>query len=146
MSEGPRGVLVPAAIREAILAHAAAEAPLEACGIVVGSAPAGVGGTAIRYVPTRNALASPYRFEVDPRDLVRLTIETDAVGQALWAIVHSHTRTEARPSPTDVEAARYPDAVYLVVGPMLGGEPQLRAWRIAGGEASELRLESVVPS
>ena len=70
---------------------------------------------ALRFVPTRNKAASPYRYEIDPDDLLRLTIATDDADEVFWAIVHSHVRSPARPSPTDVGLAFYPDALYLLV-------------------------------
>ena len=76
---GPSAVVLPRAIRDALIAHARAEAPNEACGIIVGDRPAGDGGRALRWVPLRNPLASPYRYAIDPDDLLRLTIETDQI-------------------------------------------------------------------
>jgi proteasome lid subunit RPN8/RPN11 len=124
---------------EAIVAQALAEQPLEACGLVVGSAPAGEGGAARRYVPCRNAAASPVRYSVHPDDLLRVTLETDGADEVIWAIAHSHVASPAIPSPTDVGRAQYPDALYLVVS--LTGEPSLRAWRIVEGEMHEVVLE-----
>ena len=112
---GPTLVSVPAPIREAIVAQARAEYPNEACGLIVGDAPAADGGQALHYVPTRNKAASPYRYEVDPRDLLRLTIETDDADEVFWGIVHSHTHSPAVPSPTDLGLAFYPDSLYLLV-------------------------------
>ena len=108
MTEGP--VRLPRAIADAILAHARAEAPLEACGLIPGSAPAADGGEPLRYVPCRNALASPVRYTVHPEDLLRVTVEADDAGGVIWGIVHSHVRSPAVPSPTDVDLAYYPDA------------------------------------
>jgi proteasome lid subunit RPN8/RPN11 len=99
---GPVSAALPASIRDAIVAHSRAGDPNEACGIVVGSAPAADGGVALRWVPLRNAAASPYRYSISPDDLLRLTIETDDADEVFWAIVHSHVASPARPSPTDV--------------------------------------------
>ena len=74
---GPAEVALSAAIREAIVVQARAEYPNEACGLIVGDAPAADGGAALRFEPTLNKAASPYRYEIDPPDLLRLTIETD---------------------------------------------------------------------
>ncbi len=140
--DAPPTVALPATIRDAIVAHALGELPNEACGIVVGDRPAATGGRSLRFVPVRNAAASPTRYEMDGRDLVRLTLETDDRGEAFWAIVHSHVRGEPRPSPTDVADARYPEALHLIVGPLDGSRPlEVRAWRIAGQEAAEVALE-----
>src|SRR4029079_11692866 len=63
---GPASARLPQAIREAIIDHARAAVPNEACGIIVGNRPAGEGGTASGWVPLRNPLASPYRYAIDP--------------------------------------------------------------------------------
>jgi proteasome lid subunit RPN8/RPN11 len=143
---GPVSVHLPAAIRAAIIAHARAEAPNEACGLLVGDAAAGDGGRALRFEPTRNKAASPYRYEIDPDDLLRLTIATDDADQVFWGIVHSHTHTPAKPSPTDIGLAFYPDALYVLVSlsqdevDMVTGGPGVRAWRIVDGEVHEVEL------
>ena len=147
MVSGP-AVSLPAAIREAIVAHARAEYPNEACGLVIGDGAAAGGGTALRFEATRNKAASPYRYEIDPQDLLRLTIETDDADEVFWAIVHSHTHTPAVPSPTDVGLAFYPDALYVLVSlsedeadPATGAE-SIRAWRIVDGAIHEVALTS----
>jgi proteasome lid subunit RPN8/RPN11 len=146
VSPVPSSVALAPAIRDAIVAHARAEYPNEACGLIVGDAPAEDGGTALRFEATRNKAASPYRYEIDPEDLLRLTIATDDADEVFWAIVHSHTHTPAVPSPTDVGLAFYPDALYLLVSlsddeaDPVSGEPSLRAWRILDGEVAEVPL------
>jgi proteasome lid subunit RPN8/RPN11 len=143
---GPASAVLPAAIREAIVAHAREGYPNEACGLIVGDAPAAAGGGALRFEATRNKAASPYRYEIDPDDLYRLTIATDDADEVFWGIVHSHTHTPAVPSPTDVGLAFYPDALYLLVSlaedqaDPATGEPGIRAWRILGGEVFEVAL------
>jgi proteasome lid subunit RPN8/RPN11 len=145
---GPAAVDLPSSIREAIVAQARAEYPNEACGLIVGDAPAASGGRAIQYVPTRNKAASPYRYEIDPADLYRLTIETDDADQVFWGIVHSHTHSPAVPSPTDVGLAFYPDALFLLVSlsddeaDPATGDPSLRAWRIVDGSVHEVALSA----
>jgi proteasome lid subunit RPN8/RPN11 len=127
--------------------HARAEYPNEACGLIVGSAPAAEGGRPLRWTPCRNRAASPYRYEIDPDDLLRLTIETEEADESFWAIVHSHTHTAARPSPTDIGLAFYPDALYLLVSlsadeaDATSGLPSVRAWRIVDGDVHEVALQ-----
>ena len=143
---GPGRARLPAGIRDSIVAHARAEAPLEACGVIVGDRPAADGGRALRFEPTRNKAASPYRYEIHPDDLLRLTIATDASDEVFWAIAHSHTHTPAVPSPTDVSLAFYPDSLYLLVAladdqaDAGSGEPGIRAWRIVDGAVDEVPL------
>jgi [CysO sulfur-carrier protein]-S-L-cysteine hydrolase len=125
-------VVVPDVVRRAIAEHARAEAPNEACGLLVMR-----DGLAKRYEPGRNVAASRYRFElqVDP-ELWFLEDE----GYEL-AIVHSHpdeAPTGARPSRTDVEnIGLWEGRPYLVYSLADGN---LRAYRIARGEISDLTL------
>ena len=142
----PGSVELPDDIRAAIVEHARSDYPNEACGIVIGTAPAAEAGRALRFEPTRNAAASPYRYEIDSADLLRLTLQADDADEAFWAIVHSHVRSPARPSPTDIGLAFYPDALYVLVSlsvteaDPVSGEPDIRAWRIVGGDVTEVAL------
>ena len=134
---------------QALIDHARADAPNEACGLIVGDRPAADGGRVLRFEPTRNAAASPYRYEIHPDDLYRLTVTTDDAGEVFWAIVHSHTHTPAVPSPTDIGLAFYPDALYLLVSLAMDevdgatGTPSVRAWRIVDGVTSEVALDVI---
>ncbi|MEO7664429.1 MAG: M67 family metallopeptidase [Candidatus Limnocylindrales bacterium] len=140
-------VLLPAAIRDAIVAHARAEDPNEACGLIIGDRPAAEGGRALRWAPARNRAASPFRYEIDPDDLLRLTIETDDAEEAFWGIVHSHTHSPAVPSPTDLRLAFYPEALYVLVSldaaeaDRATGAESVRAWRIVDGVADEVVVQ-----
>jgi proteasome lid subunit RPN8/RPN11 len=112
-------VVIPAEVRAAIATHAREEAPNEACGVVVLRA-----GTAERYVPGRNALASPYRFEleIDP-DVWFLEDE----GYEL-AVCHSHPETAPRPSKTDLaNVGLWAGKPYLIYSP--AGD-DLAAWKL----------------
>jgi proteasome lid subunit RPN8/RPN11 len=118
---------------EAMVAHARADDPNECCGVIVGDRPAADGGVPIRWQATRNAYASPYRYTIHPDDLYQLMVEVDdADDRVFWAIVHSHVRSAAYPSPTDVAQAIYADALYLLVS-LEADEPALGAFRIVGG-------------
>jgi len=133
-------------IRAALIAHARAEYPNEMCGLIVGDRPAGEGGRALRFEPTRNKAASPYRYEIDPDDLLRLTIATDEADEVFWGIAHSHTHTPPVPSPTDIGLAFYPESLYLLVSladdqaDVTTGQPGIRAWRIVDGAIDEVPL------
>ncbi len=145
---GPTSAILPETVRAAIVAHARAGYPNEACGIVIGTAAAADGGLALRFAPTSNAAPSPYRYEIDSTDLLRLTLEADDADEAFWAVVHSHVRSPARPSPTDIGLAFYPDALYILVSlaeseaDPVTGQPGVRAWRIVAGEVFEVALSA----
>jgi proteasome lid subunit RPN8/RPN11 len=124
-------VVIPADVRGALEEHARAEAPNEACGLLVFR-----DGTAERYVPGRNAAASPYRFELEADPDVWF-LEDD--GYEL-AVFHSHLDAPAYPSRTDVEniglwAAR----PYLILTVRTG---ELAAFRIADGRIEPLPLSA----
>lgn len=136
---GPGSVRLSAPLIESIVAHARSEYPNEACGLVIGDRPAAEGGLALRFEPTRNRAASPYRYEIDSEDLLRLTIATDDADEVFWAIVHSHVRSPAYPSPTDVTLALYPDALYVLVS-LAAPEPALGAFRIVDGAIHPVEL------
>jgi proteasome lid subunit RPN8/RPN11 len=116
------------------------------CGVIVGDGYAADGGRALRWEPARNAEASPMRYAVHPEDLLRLTIETDEADEVFWAIVHSHVRSPAVPSPTDIGVALYPDALYILVSlsedeaDPATGTPSVRAWRIVEKTVHEVAL------
>ena len=136
---GPLSVRLTAPLVEAIVAQARAEDPNEACGLIIGDRPAADGGHALRFEPTRNKAASPYRYEIHPDDLLRLTIQTDDADEVFWAIVHSHVRSPAYPSPTDVGLAFYPDALYILVS-LAEDEPALGAFRIVDDEIHRVEI------
>jgi len=104
------------------------------------------GGVARRWEPARNEAASPFRYRVHRDDLYRLTVETDDADEVFWAIVHSHVRSPAVPSPTDVGAATYPDALYILVSlaedeaDAATERPSVRAWRIVDKAIHEVEV------
>ncbi len=113
---GPASATLPAAIREAIVAHARAEAPNEMCGLIVGTALPADAGVALRWEPALNAAASPRRFDMADPDLIRLTLEIDGRGEAVWAVAHSHPRSAAVPSAADVRGALLGLLVWSAIG------------------------------
>lgn len=134
------GLRIAPDVVEAVLAHARAELPNEACGMVAGVAGS---GRALAFHSARNAHASPRRYRLDPEDQVRITYAIERDGHELLAIVHSHPRTAAEPSATDRrEAAAYPGVLHIVASldGAAGPSGTLRAWRIEGETATEVPL------
>jgi len=127
-------------IRDAIVAHARADHPDEACGVVAG--PEG-SDRPERLVPMLNAARSPTFYEFDSGDLLRLYREMDERGEVPVVIYHSHTATEAYPSRTDVSLASEPDAHYLLVSTREPDTAELRSFRIVAGEVTEEPVEVV---
>ncbi len=122
-------------LREAMTRHALAERPLEACGLLAGS-----GARAEAFYPTRNAAKSPVRYEIDPQDLLRVTMELEDAGREVWGIFHSHPATPATPSQTDIRLAFYPSAYYLICSLADPVRPVLRAFRIVDGRIAEVEV------
>jgi proteasome lid subunit RPN8/RPN11 len=120
-----------------MIAHAQEDAPNECCGII-----AGTDGRATKLFRAKNAEASPYRYSVDPQDLFRIHRECEESGWDFLAIYHSHTASEAYPSPTDVRLAFWPEAYYVLVSLMTPETPAVRAFRIIEGEVREEELRS----
>jgi proteasome lid subunit RPN8/RPN11 len=118
-----------------IVEQARAEAPNECCGII-----AAQDGRAVAVHPARNAAASPLRYEMDGMEQYRIQSAIEDAGHELGAIYHSHTRTEPKPSQTDINLAFYPEALYVIVG-VAGEEPEIRAFQIVDGKVSEQPLD-----
>jgi proteasome lid subunit RPN8/RPN11 len=137
---GPASVTLSADLVQGIVDHARADDPNEACGVIVGDGPAADGGTALRWIPMRNEYASPFRYRIHAQDLYPVFVEVeDSDDRAFWAIVHSHVRSAAYPSPTDVGQAVFPDALYILVS-LEADEPALGAFRIVDGTIFPVEL------
>jgi proteasome lid subunit RPN8/RPN11 len=117
---------------EEMVAHAIEDAPNECCGII-----AGKDGRATKLYRAKNAEASPYRYSVDPKDLLRIFRECEENEWSFLAIYHSHTASEAYPSPTDVRLAFWPEAYYVLVSLADKDKPVVRAYRIIDGTVTE---------
>ena len=123
--------MIPAELRAALVAHAQAEAPNEACGLVLLR-----DGTAERYVPGRNGAASPYRFELELDDPELWFAEDDGYDLAVF---HSHLSSPPRPSRTDVEnIGLWEGKPYLILTVRTG---ELAAYTIESGRISVLALD-----
>jgi len=119
-----------------MIAHAVGEAPNECCGII-----AGKDGRAVKLFRAINAEASPYRYSVEPKDLLRIFRECEENDWSFLAIYHSHTASEAYPSPTDVRLAFWPEAYYVLVSLADKDKPVVRAFRILDGQVKEETIE-----
>lgn len=119
-----------------IVSHARDELPNECCGIV-----AGEDGQATHVYRARNAAASPLRYEIDPHELLKIWNDINDRGWVLEAIYHSHTKSPATPSQTDINLARnWPEAIYLIVSLADPQEPDFRGFRIVDGNVDDAEL------
>lgn len=125
-----RALVMPAAVRRALIVHARRERPRECCGLLVGA------GSRVAFaVPTRNVDASPAtRYRIDPRqhlDLQRVLREAVPPIEII-GVYHSHPRGTAVPSESDVAEAHYDEWIYVIVG-LRTRTAQVRAFRIRRG-------------
>lgn len=129
---------MPKSFTDAIVAQARAEHPNEACGLLAGS-----DGVATKLLSMTNAERSPVLYRVDPKEQLRAFNEIEDEGLELVGIYHSHTRSAAYPSATDVAQAYYPEAIYLIVSLADPQAPDLRGYRILEGRITEVPLEVI---
>lgn len=114
-----------------LIAHAREEEPNECCGYMRIS-----DGATSHVVRAENIHHSPTRFELGFKDLQAANeLEDEGFGVAIY---HSHPRSPAEPSQTDINVAQYPDWLYLIIS--LAADPEVRAWRIRGRKVEEEEL------
>ena len=110
-------------LAEEMIEHCRDGRPYEACGIV------GVeDGRVVKVFRMTNASASPVRYSLEPREQLAVYNSLDDQGWELGGVFHSHTHTEAYPSPTDVRLASE-DVPYIIVS-LASEPPSVRAFRI----------------
>ena len=119
-------------------AHARADHPDEACGVIAGS-----NDTPTRFIPMVNAARSTTFYEFDSGDLLRLYREMGRNDEEPVVIYHSHTATEAYPSRTDISYAQEPNAHYVLLSTREEQRTEVRSFRIVDGEVTEEMLEIV---
>ena len=120
---------------EEMVAHARESFPNEACGLV-----AAQNGQAVKVYRLTSAEPSPVFYRIDPKEQLQAMMEMDDRDWELGIIFHSHTRTRAYPSATDIDLAHYPDALYAIVS-LAQDPPDVRAYTIVDGKVEEATLE-----
>lgn len=129
-------LVLPSAVRDRLVAHCLSTQPLEGCGLLVGD----VDGRVDEAVAVRNVAASALRYEVDPAEHLAVDRDAQRRGHEVIGAFHSHTHTDAWPSPTDVAAAVDPSWHWVVVS-LRRADPVLRSFLIAGGAIDEEPVE-----
>ncbi|MFD3431073.1 Mov34/MPN/PAD-1 family protein [Nocardia fluminea] len=127
-------LVIRADLVDAMVAHARADHPDEACGIIAG--PEGIDRPE-RFVAMVNAERSPTFYRFDSGEQLRVWRAMDDADEVPVVIYHSHTATEAYPSRTDISYAAEPDAHYVLVSTRDPQEHELRSYRIVDGEVTE---------
>jgi proteasome lid subunit RPN8/RPN11 len=127
-------VTMPRSIFDDIIDQARQEQPRECCGLL-----GGYDSQARSRYPLQNRSPEPEaRYFAAPEDLFEAMRQMRAVNEQLISIYHSHPHGPAYPSPTDVELAFYPQAIYLIIA--LEPQTEMRAFRINGHEVSEMTI------
>ena len=115
-------------LREEVIAHCQRHYPKEACGLLAGQ------GDAVEQVyPMRNVEDSPIGYSMDPKEQLLIEKQMRQRRQRLRGIYHSHTATDAYPSPVDVRLAISPEISYVVVSLKDRAKPVMQSYRIADG-------------
>ncbi|HEY9290125.1 MAG TPA: M67 family metallopeptidase [Microlunatus sp.] len=129
-----------------MIAHARADHPDEACGVIVGPEGSDQPTRLIRMI---NAERSPTFFRFDPSEQLQLVKELDAGDEEIVVVYHSHTATEAYPSRTDISYAAEPQAHYVLVSTAECGREEgpvsVRSYRIVDGQVTEEEIEILEP-
>ncbi|WP_078309334.1 MULTISPECIES: M67 family metallopeptidase [unclassified Mycobacterium] len=119
---------------DAMVKHARADHPDEACGVLAG--PEG-SDRPERHVAMVNAERSPTFYRFDSGEQLRVWREMDGADEVPVVVYHSHTATEAYPSRTDINLAAEPDAHYVLVSTRDPEQHELRSYRIIDGVVTE---------
>jgi proteasome lid subunit RPN8/RPN11 len=120
-----------------MVAHAREDVPNECCGMVGGRD--GVAGKVIRVV---NSAASPLRYEMDPQGQFDALKEIEGDGGELLAIYHSHTKSAAYPSQTDVnQAQNWPEPDYVIISLADADAPDVKSYRLADLKIADAELD-----
>ena len=122
---------------EEMVAHAREDLPNECCGMLGGR-----DGTATSVVRVENEAASPLRYEMDPQGQFDALKAIEAAGEELLGIYHSHTRSAAYPSQTDVnQAVAWPEQVYVIVSLENAEEPDVKAFLLQDLKIADVELD-----
>ena len=119
-----------------MIEHSKSEDPNECCGIL-----AGTNGDISKLYKIRNASPSPYRYVMDPQEMLTSIQDADENGIDLVAFYHSHTHSPAYPSETDTRMAvesGWVDFCYVLVSLEDDDKPVVRFYVIdSDGEVLE---------
>lgn len=137
-------LLLSVTLRARVVAHLRAAAPAEGVGLLATAAPVDGAITATAFYPGTNIDRSASRYTMDPAEVAAALSDMAAHRWTLGAIVHSHVRSPATPSITDLREARYPEAL-MVIATLMQSPPDLRAWRVAVATPGVATIVGEVP-
>ena len=120
---------------EEVIAHCQSRYPKEACGLLAGAlagAQTAEAPTVAQVYPTTNVEDSPIGYSMEPKEQLQVEKQMRQLGQRLLGIYHSHTATDAYPSPVDIRLSISPDVSYVLVSLKDRQQPVLKSYRIDG--------------
>jgi proteasome lid subunit RPN8/RPN11 len=119
-----------------MIAHAHEDLPNECCGMIGGQ-----DGVATRVVRVTNAAASPLRYEMDSQEMITAYNALEGEGELL-GIYHSHTKSAAYPSQTDVnQAVAWPEQIYVIVSLADEEAPEVRAYLLKDMRIADVEID-----
>jgi proteasome lid subunit RPN8/RPN11 len=130
-------VVMPESVGRGLLTHARNEAPLECCGLLIGTKE-----QVVRSARARNICQSPTRYRVDPVDHFEAIRTARNEGLEVVGAYHSHPASLPRPSETDLSQANYPHFVYVIVSLVSKETEAIRGYRLRSGQATQVELLS----
>lgn len=133
-----RTIKIPKKNIEEMISHARQTYPQECCGLL-----AGTSHTASDTYRMTNIDQSPFSYLMEPKEQFVALKDMREKGIEMMAIYHSHPKTDAEPSITDIKLAYYPDAYYIILSLAEPMRPDIRAHRIIDGKAKEVGIEIV---
>lgn len=130
---------IPQVLLDEMIEHTKADAPNECCGLI-----GGVGDEARSLHRAKNKAASPLRYEIDSTEQLEIYKRIIDAGEDIVGIYHSHTKTAAVPSQTDINLANgWPDPVYFIVSLENPDEPYVKGFRINGNSVEDVDFQPV---
>jgi len=136
-SRRQRAVKISQQLIDELIAHAREDLPNECCGMIGGR-----DGEATEVVRVANSAASPLRYEMDPQGQYDALKSIEDGGGDLLAIYHSHTKSAAYPSQTDVnQAVAWPEQIYVIVSLAEPESPEVKAYLLQDLKISDVALD-----
>jgi proteasome lid subunit RPN8/RPN11 len=132
---GGDALRLAAGVRDHLVAHARDEAPNECCGLLIGA-----GSAVDECVRARNLQPTPSRYHLDPAVHIATNRRLRGSGRTVLGVYHSHPRSPAVPSASDVAEALYPEFVWVIVSLARADAAEVAAFRIERGKARPIPI------
>ena len=129
---------VPQGVLDEIVEHARDDLPNECCGVLTGA-----DGAVSALERTENEFASPMSYRISSDEIFRAYKAAAERGEDIVGFYHSHVRSEAYPSQTDLnEASEWPESLHFICSLEHRDDPSIRAFRLHGTEIEEVEIDA----